>query len=110
MEMKLLEKEKLANGLVIQLLTTVETETEGKDARQKAKELFILSSYAIAKNDYHSSLGYKRLADEILVNILPIVYHFDMKDIEEEMKNMEREAERLAEINAQRNKETTENS
>ena len=89
MKMGITEKEKLANGLVIQVLTTIES---GKPEEKKtlAKKAFLVSSFAVAKDLYAPELGFKRLADEILLNVLPIVYNFTMDEIKNDMDDLEK--------------------
>ena len=89
MKMEITEKEKLANGLVIQVLTTIES-GKPEDRKILAKKAFLASSFAVAKDLYAPELGFKRLADEILLNVLPIVYSFTMDEIKNDMDDWEK--------------------
>lgn len=102
MKMKLTEKEKLANGLVIQELETIEKQ---ENKVKSAIQMFVLSAYAIDKNNYHPRAGFKRLADEILLNILPIVYHFSMEQVNEYMNEVSKKADEMVEGIQKNNKE-----
>lgn len=89
MKMEITEKEKLANGLVIQILTVIES-GKPEDKRTMAKKAFLASSLAVAKDLYAPELGFKRLADEILLNVLPIVYGFTMEELKNDMDDLEK--------------------